>query len=77
MKSEIRQKIRQSVVIVLLTCILLNAMAPMAVSAAEGTIKLSKNMISLGAGATEVVGVDLTSFVYQDSSFQGTANFRA
>ena len=61
MKIEIRKKIKQILAVVLLTNILVVGMAPMQVSAAEGSIKLSRNMISLVAGATEVVGVDYSS----------------
>ena len=61
MKIEIRKKIKQILAVVLLTNILVVGMAPMQVSAAEGSIKLSRNMISLVAGTTEVVGVDYSS----------------
>ena len=61
MKSEIRKRIRQIFAAVLLVNILITGMAPIQASAAEGTIKLSKSMISLGTGATEVIGVDYKS----------------
>ena len=55
------KKMRHIAAAILLICVLVTGAAPLQSQAAEGAIRLSKTEVSIGTGATEVIGVDYKS----------------